>query len=126
MLLIVSALVVGAVLFGWMVFADRGLGLAREQRLFIGGVVVYGVTTLYFVQQQVLRRLHHPVKRAAAVAVAESPIVLFLLLFNSGGIPWPASMLPYVAGTIVITPVAVIAADWLFRRHAERPAKRVK
>ena len=106
-----------------MVLADRGLGLAREQNLFIGGVVVYGVTTLYFLQQQVLRRLHGPVKRAAAVAAAESPIVLFLLLFSSGTIPWPTSMLPYVAGTIVITPVAVIGTGWLFRRDAERPAR---
>lgn len=72
-----------------MMFADRGLGLAREQHLFIGGGVAYGVTTLYFLQQQVLRRLHRAVKRATAVAAAESPIVLFLLLFSSGTIPWP-------------------------------------
>ena len=123
LLLVVSALVVGAALFGWMVLADRGLGLAREQHLFIGGVVVYGVTTLYFLQQQVLRRLHRLVKKAVAVAAAESPIVLSLLLFSSGTIPWPTSLLPYVAGTIVITPAAVITADWLFRRSAERPAK---
>jgi len=32
------------------------LGLAREQHLFTG--VVYGVTTLYLLQQQALRRLH--------------------------------------------------------------------
>jgi hypothetical protein len=123
LLLVVSALVVGAALFGWMVFADRGLGLAREQHLFIGGVVVYGVTTLYFLQQQVLRRLHRSMRKAAAVAAAESPIVLFLLLFSSGTVAWPTSMLPYVAGTIVITPVAVVAVDWLFRRDAERPAR---
>jgi hypothetical protein len=35
------ALGVGAALFGWMVFADGGLGLAREQHLLIGGVMVY-------------------------------------------------------------------------------------
>ncbi len=109
-----------------MIFADQGLGLAREQHLFIGGVLVYGVTTLYFLQQQVLRRVHRPVKNALAVVTVESPIVLFLLLFSSGAIPWPTSMMPYVAGTIVITPVAVIAADWLFRRDAERPARWMK
>ena len=70
-----------------MVFADLVLGLTREQHLFVGGAVVYGGTTLYFLQQQVLRPVHRSVKRAVAVAVGESPIVLFLLLFSSGGIP---------------------------------------
>jgi hypothetical protein len=74
----------------------------------------------------VLRRVHHQVKKALAVLTVESPIALFLLLFSSGTIPWPTSMLPYVAGTIAITPVAVIATDWLFRRGAERSAKSVK
>jgi hypothetical protein len=109
-----------------MAFADRVLGLTREQHLLVGGVVVYGATTLYLLQQQVLRSLHHPVKKVAAVAAAESPIVLFLLLLSSGTVPWPTSMLPYVVGTIVITPVAIIAVDWLFRRGAQRPAKWMK
>jgi len=46
------------------------------------------------------------VKKVAAAAAAESPVVLFLLLFSSGTAPWPTSMLPYVVGTVVITPVA--------------------
>jgi hypothetical protein len=101
-----------------MIFADRGLGLARKQHFFVGGVLVYSVSTLYFLHQQVLRRLHRPVKKALAVVAVESPIVLFLLLFSSGTIPWPESMLPYVAGTVVIAPVMIIGADWLFRRGA--------
>jgi hypothetical protein len=124
LVLVVSALFVGGALFVWMAFADRGLGLAREQHLFIGGGVVYGVTTLYFLQQQVLRSLNRPLKKGAAVAAAESPIVLFLLLLSSGAVPWPTSMLPYVVGTILITPVAIIVVDWLFRHGAERPGQR--
>src|SRR5437867_1166829 len=104
-----------------MIFADRGLGLAREQHLFIGGVLICSVSVLYFPYQQVLRRVPRLVKKALAVVTVESAIVMFLLLFSSGTIPWPTSMLPYGAGTIVITPVTIIRADWVFRRDAERP-----
>ena len=118
-----GAVILGAALFGWRAFADRGSGLDREQQLFIGGVLVYGVTTLYLLlRQRVLHRLHGPVKKAAAVAAAESPIVSFLLLFGSGTVPWPTSLVPYWAGTFVVAPLAVIAVDWLFRRDADRPA----
>jgi hypothetical protein len=47
LLLVVAATVVAAAAFGWMVVADRLLGLTRVVNLFIGGALVYGVTTLY-------------------------------------------------------------------------------
>jgi hypothetical protein len=115
--LLVAALVSGAALFGWMIFADRGLGLTREQHFFVGGALVYSVSALYFLQQQILRHSHDPVKKGLAVVAVESPIVLFLLLFSSGTVPWPKSMLPYVAGTVVIAPVMIIGVNLLFRRR---------
>ena len=121
LLLIICALAVGAALFGCMVFADRVLALTREQHLLVGGVVVYGATTLYVLHQQVLRRLPQPGKKLMAVGIAGSPIVLFLLLLNLGTIPWPTSMLPYVVATSVLTPAMIIAIERLFRRGGARP-----
>jgi hypothetical protein len=37
LLLVLCALVVASTLLGWMMVADRGLGLSREQNLFVGG-----------------------------------------------------------------------------------------
>ena len=118
LLLVVSALAVGAALFVWMFVADRQLGLVREQQFFIGGALVYSVGTLYLLRQQVLQRLDRPVKKALALLAVESPLVLFLILFSSGVVPWPRSMLPYVVGSILIAPLMIVGVDWLFRSRA--------
>jgi hypothetical protein len=118
LLLVVSALAVGAVLFGWMFVADRQLGLAREQQFFVGGALVYSVGTLYFLRPHVLHRLDRRSKQILAVIVVEFPVVLFLILFSLGALPWPRSMLAYVAGSILIAPVVIFAVDWLFRPRA--------
>lgn len=118
LLLVVSAFAVGAALFVWMFVADRQLGLVREQQFFIGGALVYSVGTLYLMRQQVLQRLDRPVKKALAVVAVESPLVLFFILFSSGVVPWPRSMLPYVVGSILIAPLMIVGVDWLFRSRA--------
>jgi Periviscerokinin family len=62
----------------------------------------------------VLRGLSRPAKALALIAV-ESPLVLFFILFSSGMIPWPRSMLPHVAGSVLIAPLMIVRVDWLFR-----------
>jgi hypothetical protein len=107
--------VVGAALFGWLFVADRQLGLAREQQFFIGGALVYSVGVLYFLRQQrVLQRLGRPAKALGVIAV-ESPLMLFFILFSPGIIPWRRSMLPYVAGSVLIAPLMILGVEWLFR-----------
>jgi hypothetical protein len=101
-----------------MFVADRQLGLVREQQFFIGGALVYSVGVLYFLRQQVLQRLGRPARKALAVIAVESPLVLFFILFGSGVIPWPRSMLPYVAGSVLIAPLMIVGVDWLFRPRA--------
>ena len=115
LLLLVSAVVVGAALFGWMLVADRQLSLTRERHLFVGGVLVYTIPTLYFLKQYVLHRLNRLAKQALAVITVECPVALFFILFSSGVVPWPSSMLLYVAGSVVIAPVMIVGVDWLFR-----------
>ncbi|MGH7265409.1 MAG: hypothetical protein ACREMB_11220 [Candidatus Rokuibacteriota bacterium] len=100
-----------------MFVTDRLLGLARESNFFIGGVLVYGVTTLYLLRQA-LRGVKRRATWALAVIIVESPVLLFGVLLGSGLIPWPRSMLPYIAASIVIGPIMIEAVKWLFRSPA--------
>lgn len=112
--LIGAALVIGGVLLGWMFVADRLLGLGREQHFFVGGTLVYNVGTFYFLKQHPRRRSNRLMK-ALAIIVVESPVVLFFILFSLGVVPWPRSMLPYVAGSVLISPVVIVTVDRLFQ-----------
>ncbi len=115
LLLLISALVVGAALFGWMLVADRQLGLTREHHLFVGGVLVYSIPTLYLLGQYVFQGVNRFTRRIFAAVAAGCSVLLFFVLLNSGLVPWPRSMLPYIAGSILVAPMMILAVDWLFR-----------
>ena len=100
-----------------MMIADRVLELSQQQHFFVGGIAVYGVTTLYMLQQQVLRRLSARVRKVIAVVMAESPLALLIVFFCFGPTTWPTSMFPYLAATLVIAPIMIVLTERLFRRR---------
>ena len=57
------------------------------------------------------------VRRVLAVIALECPIALVIVFSWFGPTEWPTPMLPYVAATLVLAPVAVVVTERLFRRR---------
>jgi hypothetical protein len=53
--------------------------------------------------------------KALAIITVESPIVVAGVVFGTGALPWPRSMVPYVVGSILLGPVMIEVAERLFR-----------
>jgi hypothetical protein len=100
---VAPSLGVSAAFLGWTFEADT-LALTPEQDFFVGDVLTYSVTALCLLQQDALRRRHVLTKKTPAVIVVDSPLAVFLVLFQSGALPRPTSMGLYVVGPVLIAP----------------------
>jgi hypothetical protein len=115
LLLVLCALVVASALLGWMMVANKGLGLSREQNLFAGGCLVYTVTTLYLIGRRLWRRSAALSMRLLAAIVITLPMPVLLTLFRSGILPWPTSMAPYGLGSVALSAAVTVAVGRLLR-----------
>jgi hypothetical protein len=114
--LLVTAIVVGLILFGLVVFLRGYLQLPGNWDLFVGGSLVYTTTALYLLfKTGPFAFVKGTAQRLLFIIVVELPVVVFFLVFYFGMVPLPRSILPYTLASVLLAPVAVLGVDLCFK-----------
>jgi len=120
-ILLVSAIIVGLILFGLVVFLRRYLQLPGDWDLFVGGSLVYTTTALYLLfKTGPFAFFKGTPQRFLSIVIVELPVVIFFFTFYFKLVPLPRNILPYTLASVILAPAVVMGIELWFKWCARK------
>jgi hypothetical protein len=124
-LLLITALLVGLGIYGFIVFVHR-IGIPREWILFVCGSVTYMAVMLYaaFTFRTFRKSSRRIIRLALLSFFIGAPILFAFTIFYSNLLPLPKNLVPYLFGGTFVAATSMVCFEYLLRFLERKKSKK--